>query len=672
MTSPRLIAIELEGFRGFVKHQRVSLDADAVLIRGDNGSGKTSLVDGFLWLFCGELAYLGERVKKLRRSEDPAQSRFTDIPARVALVVEHQGQRYTFERRREQKTTLLSAEHDGNAIPDPEAMLANVFGHPTLSSLQAAVLTWGLLRQDAVRAALDAAGGALYERLAGMVGLEAVSGFAGETTALTKSLLAERTALRKATKAIRERHEDALDRHRLAQHDLTVNSSDDSLRIGLAEACKRLRPGLLIETPDTAHLAEFEDGLASIVGALDDLLSRRRTLTERQTAKAFGLEEAEQEFVAAQQQMADATKQGPTALRVAQAALEALDGDVCPVCGQSVDGPSLQRHLQEVVGAASDLALAAQQASDRLAQASSRLSAAREQERQRHQLEEQDRLATSATAQSFEAIPYLQIDASMLGETDTVVEIGRELRELLNKVRSLSRAALAATDAYVRRLDDEAVALGVERTTAEQQLKKLEARYDRSKMLERATHLGAEKIVAHALSQIEPSFAEVFDRLNPNPAFTELRARQDVLRNVNQVVPVVHDPQRGIEANPMLVFSEGQLNVVALSYFLGMALNARELALPFLILDDPLQSLDTISALGFGDLCRRIRDQRQLLITTHDRRFADILTRKLSPREPGNTTIIHDFDGWTREGPSIRTATPEMAEVISLIQRRAS
>jgi len=39
------------------------------------------------------------------------------------------------------------------------------------------------------------------------------------------------------------------------------------------------------------------------------------------------------------------------------------------------------------------------------------------------------------------------------------------------------------------------------------------------------------------------------------------------MRNRNQILPIVRDRERGIEANSLLVFSEGQLNVVALSYF---------------------------------------------------------------------------------------------------------
>ncbi len=225
---------------------------------------------------------------------------------------------------------------------------------------------------------------------------------------------------------------------------------------------------------------------------------------------------------------------------------------------------------------------------------------------------------------------------------------------------------------HVTRLTDEIAAIAAELGNAQQELDELERRCRDAKTLEHAAHSSAEAIVERALERLEPTFAEVFERLNPNPAFTELHARQDVFRNRNQIVPVVRDADRGIEANPLLVFSEGQLNVVALSYFLGMALNARESALPFLVLDDPLQALDVLAILGFSDLCRRIRDTRQLIVTTHDRRFADVLVRKLSPRERETRTIVHDFTAWTREGPTVSTREPELAEVIPLVRRQAS
>jgi hypothetical protein len=44
----------------------------------------------------------------------------------------------------------------------------------------------------------------------------------------------------------------------------------------------------------------------------------------------------------------------------------------------------------------------------------------------------------------------------------------------------------------------------------------------------------------------------------------------------------------GSRANPNLVCSEGQLNVIALSYFLGLNLETERGGLPFAVFDDPL------------------------------------------------------------------------------------
>jgi hypothetical protein len=57
--------------------------------------------------------------------------------------------------------------------------------------------------------------------------------------------------------------------------------------------------------------------------------------------------------------------------------------------------------------------------------------------------------------------------------------------------------------------------------------------------------------------------------------------------------------------------------------------------------------------LGFSDLCRFLRQERQLIVSTHDRRFASLLERKLTPREPDEETLVLDFTGWDRSGPDI-------------------
>ncbi|MHB8246267.1 MAG: hypothetical protein ACYDGN_13120 [Acidimicrobiales bacterium] len=73
-----------------------------------------------------------------------------------------------------------------------------------------------------------------------------------------------------------------------------------------------------------------------------------------------------------------------------------------------------------------------------------------------------------------------------------------------------------------------------------------------------------------------------------------------------------------------------------------------------LLLDDPFQAMDDVNVLGFADVCRHLRMERQLILSTHERRFAELLERKLAPRIPGFRTIVHDFVGWERSGPVIK------------------
>lgn len=56
----KLVALELSGFRGFAKTQVFDLDADAIVVVGANGNGKTSLFDGVLWAICGRIPRLSE------------------------------------------------------------------------------------------------------------------------------------------------------------------------------------------------------------------------------------------------------------------------------------------------------------------------------------------------------------------------------------------------------------------------------------------------------------------------------------------------------------------------------------------------------------------------------------------------------------------------------------
>ena len=104
---------------------------------------------------------------------------------------------------------------------------------------------------------------------------------------------------------------------------------------------------------------------------------------------------------------------------------------------------------------------------------------------------------------------------------------------------------------------------------------------------------------------------------------------------------------------PEVILSSSQLNALAVSVFLSLNLGVSTLPLQAAILDDPLQSLDDINLLGVVDLLRRTRDARQLLVSTHDSRFGDLLAKKLRPVSDAQRTRVIEFEGWTRQGPTI-------------------
>src|SRR5258705_8561932 len=97
------------------------------------------------------------------------------------------------------------------------------------------------------------------------------------------------------------------------------------------------------------------------------------------------------------------------------------------------------------------------------------------------------------------------------------------------------------------------------------------------------------------------------------------------------------------------------MNVLAVCIFLSLNLGVSRPPLSVAILDDPLQSLDDINLLGLVDLLRRTKDQRQLLVSTHDSRFGSLLARKLRPRNNEGRTLLIELDSWNRQGPSVAT-----------------
>jgi DNA repair exonuclease SbcCD ATPase subunit len=515
----------------------------------------------------------------------------------------------------------------------------------------------------------------MHDRLAAVVGLERVSLFAESAARVAKELAQELKRLEVMCSEARSKSDSATEAlgeaRALAD---TAPAVRDVLQAQFVRASASLPEGLSLRSIEVLTL----DALAQLISHLSTLISAASLTSDADRevglldqASAHSLAELESSLAVAQQSAQELTARSPVRAQMATSALQLL-GPTCPVCGQPIDEDSIRRHLEELLLAATEDTQAANAAQQAVADAQATVADARALEaRRRTALQRLDSATSSLVDVVTVGEPLLSVAqewvradhaSSLLGPVNDLLEDLRRTHLALQQTAGDRLAEAEATaesaSAYLRQVTSE--------------FEELRARSSRAQSLDAAAHAAAQRIVERALARISPSFSEVFDRLAPHPTFTQLRTRQDVFYGRNQVVPEVYDPERNIAANPLLVYSEGQLNVVALSYFLGLALNSREGSLPFMVLDDPLQAMDVLSVLGFADLCRRIREQRQLIVTTHDRRFAEVLLRKLAPRQDTERTVVVEFEGWTREGPRIKTSEVPLADVLPILRERGA
>lgn len=95
--------------------------------------------------------------------------------------------------------------------------------------------------------------------------------------------------------------------------------------------------------------------------------------------------------------------------------------------------------------------------------------------------------------------------------------------------------------------------------------------------------------------------------------------------------------------SPGLYFSSAQLNILSLSIFLAKALHIEHDGEPVrsILIDDPIQSMDSINILSVIDLLRNIsvNFDRQIILSTHDENFYELLKLKVPEEKFGSKFI---------------------------------
>jgi len=126
---------------------------------------------------------------------------------------------------------------------------------------------------------------------------------------------------------------------------------------------------------------------------------------------------------------------------------------------------------------------------------------------------------------------------------------------------------------------------------------------------------------------------DLFVRLAPGEPFVPaFRIPESSTRRLQPKLITQHRNGGNAGGTPGAMLSAGNLNTAALTLFTALHLSMT-VELPWLILDDPVQSMDDIHIAHFAALLRTIskEHERQIIIAVHDRQLFEYLTLELSP-----------------------------------------
>ncbi|QXE01481.1 AAA family ATPase [Terribacillus sp. DMT04] len=160
-----------------------------------------------------------------------------------------------------------------------------------------------------------------------------------------------------------------------------------------------------------------------------------------------------------------------------------------------------------------------------------------------------------------------------------------------------------------------------------------------------------EKLNEDSIEDLSSLVQKVYSKLNSHPIFNKLNFKTEKrFGNLKLLLNVLSD--NDIEANPSFIYSAAQVNAIALSLFLSMAIVQEWCKLEVIAIDDPIQSMDGLNSLAFIDLLRNLTDQdgynKQLFISTHDTSFFELMKKKFQSLD----TAVIQFNGYSESGPS--------------------
>jgi exonuclease SbcC len=250
--------------------------------------------------------------------------------------------------------------------------------------------------------------------------------------------------------------------------------------------------------------------------------------------------------------------------------------------------------------------------------------------------------------------------AGRITAAERIERLRGEAREQLRLARAQAQEErelehlIAAVEATVRQRSDSLTAI--------------EQRRERLWNFQRDAESARKAIVRRVFNDaLNAVWRELFVRLAPGELFVPIFRTPDTSQSrlIAELTTVYRGS--GEEAgSPGAMLSAGNLNTAALTLFLALHLSV-DPRLPWLLLDDPVQSMDEVHVQQFAALLRTLvkRHGRRIVIAVHERALFEYLSLELSASQPDDVLVTVELGrshaGATVARPSRLQYVPDRA-----------
>jgi len=614
----RIKKLSIQSFRGATQPFELQFDASkpVVLIFGENGTGKSTIVDALECVGSGSTAFLDDwKLGKGKRKESyiPTLGKtLTD----VKIALEFGNKTYS---------ATLNAGGIG---------LCNTPGRPQTK----------VLRRKSLQAFIDADPAQRYKEVATFLDIPQI---VASEASLRKAYKHAKDTFDSATSAKRQAHE-ALHGLWEAEGSPGLFEDEKNKTFNTAEAWARSQTKLEVESLEL-EFTGIRTGVKHCENVIRNFQSYEQVIEE--------FKQAEEKLKLAQQQLAKleagdakSNAQLVTLLEDAKDYLQVNPDKLCPVCEQTeIEAGSLVKRLEQRIDGM-----------DSLKQANAAIKSVSSSQKTKLELLQRAEKSLLNAAES----------AQIHFEKELTENVSIKAQREKDLTQALALAAAVKIDLSAKQPKLQTQLDGLQKqihtlTSIKQLVTTLDEKKGEAKQAEQlqlklgqAVQIFESKRKAYVetvLLEIAQSVDELYQKIHPDEKLGNLKLKLDEKQRGSLVYRVAFEDRQDIQPQPY--YSESHLDTLGLCIFLALAKRGRA-DKAIVILDDVLGSVDQQHLSRTLQMILEESDSfAQIVFTTH---YRPLRNRFINSRTGSAKVQLIDLKSWTSEN-GIRYVTPELA-----------